>query len=98
METAEGVFAIEGAGLAAFSCKAGGAVPGLPQAAAELALIAGDLGGPGAAKYLALALQPQGLNDVSAQAAAHGVKIIGDSRAFRPDSARDPFAGFKPAV
>lgn len=53
-------------------------------------------GGAGVTKYLALALQPQQLNEVIAQSAAYGVKVVGGSRALREGSARDPFAGFKP--
>lgn len=94
-ETCEGIFAIEGLKLAAFSCQPGGTLGGLPAVAATLASNARRLGGESAASYLALALQPQNLNEVIAQAGAHGVKVIGDSRAFRAGSARDPFAGFK---
>jgi hypothetical protein len=94
-EVEAGVFAVEGFNLAAFSCQPGGAVAGLPAVAATLAKRARRLGGAGANKYLALALQPQNLNEVIAQSGAYGVKVIGDSRAFRAGSARDPFAGFK---
>jgi hypothetical protein len=94
-EIHEGIFAIEGLNLAAFSCQPGGVIGGLPAVAVDLAQRARRLGGAGAAKYLALALQPQNLNEVIAQAGAHGVKVVGDSRAFRAGSARDPFAGFK---
>lgn len=94
-EIREGIFAIEGLGLAAFSCRPGGAIGGLPTVAGDLARLAGRIGGAGAAKYLALALRPQNLNEVIAQSDAHGVKVIGDSRAFRTGSERDPFVGFK---
>ena len=73
-------------------------VAGLLAVATTLAKRACRLGGAGANKYLALSLQPQNLNELIAQSGAHGVKVIGDSRAFRSGSARDPFAGFKVTV